>query len=240
MSKSPIPDIGKLSLEAPSETSAKSMDEILGRLSYEKLIRYLNELEEGALAEVDTNPVDKQAAIDELASALEEIKESGDFNILEEEYPELAQIAMGQEPEEGFSEGLSEEEEEEPEEEEEEEPYVPVQPRKFATIRPSGYAPIQTRAYLPVASSRAYAPVSPAKTYAPTKGGSDQAVNFLASHRLDELREALRSLGPYGVAYKPGRSKVSAAEAIINGLQGLSKQQVANLSPLLSQAYQKL
>ena len=115
--------------------------------------------------------------------------------------------------------------------------YTPAnQPSYTGTYAPAVHSPY-TRTYAPAAQTSYKPQASPS---AATQQ-SNSAINYLANLGIDQVRYLLRQLSDaYGIPYKPGRSKLSAAEAIVNAISNMSLEEVEAISPQLAEAYNML
>ena len=233
-----LPDINKLNIQENEEGEEREdlVNKLLEEYSFEELVDLLSELETNDLYRGGIEPFDENEAAEELASALIEIKDEDRVTELEEVAPELAEL-------------LSEETSESSPVYESRSPaaqtttYTPAQTRTYTPVytpaaQTTTYAPAQTRTYTPV-----YTPAAQT-SYVPQSAVSQQvspAVRFLSGLGIDQVRYLLRQLSNvYGVPYKPGRSKITAAEAIVNAISNMSQDNVAAISPQLAEAYNML
>ena len=113
-------------------------------------------------------------------------------------------------------------------------PAPAVSPYRASPVIPAKKPPVS-----PYKASSSKKPVAspykrPAKATQPVE--VSPAVEYLIQYSIDEIRQIARSLAAeVRVPYKPGRSKVSAAEFIISLLPSINLTEAEDISPVLAQ-----
>ena len=249
--------------ENEGEEREDLVNKLLEEYSFEELVDLLSQLEDNDLYRGGVEPFDENEAAEELASTLIEIKDEDRLAELEEVAPELSELLS-----EETSESSPVSESRSPVAQtrtytqapaytpaSQAPAYTPAQTRTYTPASQApAYTPAQTSTYTPAAQTRTYSPAQ-TSTYTPAAQTSykpqsphgavsqqyNPAVNYLAGLGIDQVRYLLRQLSnAYGVPYKPGRSKLTAAEAIVNAISGMPAENVEAISPQLAEAYNML
>ncbi len=117
-------------------------------------------------------------------------------------------------------------------------PVIPVK-KPAPPVSPYRTSPAKKPPVSPYKASSSKKPVAspykrPAKATQPVE--VSPAVEYLIQYSIDEIRQIARSLAAeVRVPYKPGRSKVSAAEFIIALLPSINLTEAEDISPVLAQ-----